>query len=281
MTRHTIYYKLLAALRSTYSEQEAAAIAERYCTEVCGFGRFELTLEPSAEVVGLDSVGLEGDVARLAAGEPVQYVIGATDFCDLRFVVRPGVLIPRPETEELVRMIAADYAGSAPRILDIGTGSGAISISLAHLIEGARVEAIDLSADALEIARENGAKVGVGVEFRQADVFELELDEGGYDVVVSNPPYIPDSERATMWNNVVDFEPAMALFVPDDSPIVFYERIAEVALRGLVSGGRLYFELHENYASQVAQMAICKGFVEVEVVTDFNSKPRMLRCVKP
>ena len=281
MTRHTIYYRLLSTLRTLYTEGEAAAIAERYCSEVAGFGRFDVTFEPNAEVEGLSEVGFEGDLARLAAGEPVQYVIGGADFCDLRFEVASGVLIPRPETEELVAMIVADNSLAEPRILDIGTGSGAIAVSLAHKIEGAKVAAIDLSTEALEIARRNGRRSGVEVEFCQADVFVYEPQAESLDVVVSNPPYIPQSESATMWRNVVDYEPSMALFVPDESPIIFYERIAEVAWRALVSGGKLYFELHETTAFEVAEMARRRGFCEVEVVADMNSKPRRLRCRKP
>lgn len=281
MTRRTIYYRLIAALGGIYTDSEAAAIAQRYCSEVCGFDRFALSLDPDARVEDVSDVGFEGDVARLAAGEPVQYVIGATDFCDLRLSVRPGVLIPRPETEELVARIVADCTETAPSILDIGTGSGAIAIALAAKIVEAQVSAIDLSAEALQIARANSVACGVEVEFSQSDVFTFEPTPASLDIVVSNPPYIPACERATMWSNVVDYEPAMALFVPDDSPVIFYERIADVAWRGLVSGGRLYFELHEKYASQVGQAVLDRGFVEVEIIDDFNSKPRMLRCVKP
>ena len=156
-----------------------------------------------------------------------------------------------------------------------------MAVSLAHKIEGAKVAAIDLSTEALEIARRNGVRNGVTVEFLQADVFAYEPQAESLDVVVSNPPYIPQSESATMWRNVVDYEPSMALFVPDESPIIFYERIAEVAWKALVSGGKLYFELHETTAFEVAEMARRRGFCDVEVVADMNSKPRMLRCRKP
>lgn len=280
MTRQVIYYKLFAALRTLYTADEAAAIAERYCQDVAGFGRFDLSLNPSVDVDDISEVGFEGDLARLAAGEPVQYVIGWTDFCDLRLWVRPGVLIPRPETEELVAMIVADNELAEPRILDIGTGSGAIAVSLAHKISGARVEAMDLSTEALEVAHFNARSHGLNVELFQEDVFEFEPEPESLDVVVSNPPYIPASESAQMWTNVVDYEPSMALFVPDDKPIVFYERIADVASVALVSGGRLYFEVHENFAPQVAEAVRQRGFVDVEVVADINSKPRMLRCRK-
>lgn len=280
MTRQVIYYKLFAALRTLYTADEAAAIAERYCQDVAGFGRFDLSLNPSVDVDDISEVGFEGDLARLAAGEPVQYVIGWTDFCDLRLWVRPGVLIPRPETEELVAMIVADNELAEPRILDIGTGSGAIAVSLAHKISGARVEAMDLSTEALEVAHFNARSHGLNVELFQEDVFEFEPEPESLDVVVSNPPYIPASESAKMWTNVVDYEPSMALFVPDDKPIVFYERIADVASVALVSGGRLYFEVHENFAHQVAEAVRQRGFVDVEVVADINSKPRMLRCRK-
>lgn len=271
---------LLGAVATLYEPREAAAVALRMAEECYGFGRFDLSMEPDRDVV-IEEGLLQERLKMLAEGRPVQYIIGSAEFCSFEFEVAEGVLIPRPETEELVGWVVSDYTHCpSPRILDIGTGSGAIAVSLAKLIEGAQVKAIDVSPAALDIARRNARKNGAGVAFAEVDVFTFEPAPKSLEVVVSNPPYIPLSERRQMDKNVVAYEPETALFVPDESPIIFYERIADVAQRGLVSGGRLYFEVHETYALQVAEMLAEKGYAEVEVRQDMNLKPRMIRCRK-
>lgn len=177
-------------------------------------------------------------------------------------------------------MIARRELPRGARILDVGTGSGAIAVSLALEIEGARVEAIDLSEVAVEVARSNAEALGAEVAVERADIFAFEPEAEGYDVVVSNPPYIPVAERVEMLRNVVDFEPSEALFVPNDEPLIFYERIADVALGGLRRGGLLAFEIHERLAIETAQMLVRKGFKEVTTYEDFYSKPRMILCTK-
>lgn len=281
MTRRELYNKLWMCVAPLYDHPEPVAVAERVCSEMFGFDRFGMTLAPSAEVEGLDEEMLATIIEKLSAGCPVQYVVGHTEFCDLRFAVREGVLIPRPETEELVRRVAEEVGhNTSPRIMDIGTGSGAIAVSLAKMIEGAKVTAVDVSAEALAVARENAEANGAEVTFVEADIFTYQPTVGSLDVVVSNPPYIPLSEREQMGCNVVDYEPSQALFVPDHSPIVFYERIADVASEALMKGGRLYFEVHEKYASEVAEALVCRGFVEVQIISDFFSKPRIVSCRK-
>jgi release factor glutamine methyltransferase len=252
------------------------------------------------------------DMADLAASRPVQYILGVADFYDLELAVGEGVLVPRPETEELVRWIITDrrqaenmgtcsqcqgakdgnersevnYGSritSAPRILDIGTGSGAIALALALNLPGARVSALDISEDALRWARRNNEKYSAGVDFVQGDILQLSTTPRSpisteFDIIVSNPPYIPASERAAMHDNVTKYEPAGALFVPDDDPLVFYRAIAKFARRTLVHGGALYFEIHENLSCEVAELLESEGFNEVTVREDLNSKPRMVRC---
>ena len=240
MTRRELYNKVWTTVAPLYDHPEPVAIAERVCADVYGFDRFEMTLFPNVEVEGFDAERFAAILQQLSEGRPVQYVVGHTEFCDLRFAVREGVLIPRPETEELVHKIVAEWGGKGAtndvnggshslRLMDIGTGSGAIAVSLGKMIEGARVTAVDVSSAALTIASENAVANGVDVEFVGADIFRFAPPAESLDVVVSNPPYIPESERATMRANVVDHEPSLALFVPDHSPIVFYERIADVA----------------------------------------------------
>ncbi len=281
MTRRELYNKVWMSVAPLYDHPEPVAVAERICADLYGFDRFGMTLMPSAEVEGFDEEAFEQVCKRLAEGCPVQYVVGHTEFCDLRFAVREGVLIPRPETEQLVRLVAEKHPNSGVRLMDIGTGSGAIAVSLAKLIEGARVTALDVSEDALAVASENAAANDAKVEFVRADIFAYEPTPESLDVVVSNPPYIPESERSQMARNVVGYEPSLALFVPDHSPIMFYERIADVARATLVAGGALYFEVHERYASEVAECLVCRGFVEVEVIEDFFSKPRIVSARKP
>ena len=287
MTRRELYNKVWTTVAPLYDHPEPVAIAERVCADVYGFDRFEMTLFPSAEVGDFDAERFATILHQLSEGRPVQYVVGHTEFCDLRFAVREGVLIPRPETEELVRKVVAEWGGKGAmnggnegshslRLMDIGTGSGAIAVSLAKMIEGARVTAVDVSSAALAIASENAVANGVEVEFVGADIFRFMPPAESLDVIVSNPPYIPESERATMGTNVTCYEPSLALFVPDHSPIVFYERIADVAREALVEGGMLYFEVHETYASEVAGCLADRGFVEVQITEDFFSKPRIV-----
>lgn len=280
MTRREIYKKVLAVTEARYAGQEAQAVAERFCRDLYGFGRFEVVLEGDAEVESVVAHDFQECVQRLASGEPVQYIVGHTEFLGRRFGVCPGVLIPRPETEQLVLMVAESQAAKCPRIIDMGTGSGAIAVSLALEVEGSRVEAIDLSDVALEVASANAEALGATVAFSKEDIFAFEAAEGAYDVVVSNPPYIPESEREEMERNVVDFEPSEALFVPNDEPLIFYERIADVALRGLREGGLLAFEIHERLAIETAQMLVRKGFRDVTTYDDLNSKPRIILCTK-
>lgn len=224
-----------------------------------------------------------GDVAeQLSAGRPVQYIIGKTEFCGEEFTVREGVLIPRPETEELV-MWARDEAKElpSPRILDLCTGSGCIAIALKKLIPAATVTAIDLSAEALKIAQENATKLGADVRFLADDVLQSvpQLQNESFDIIVSNPPYIPISEREAMHINVTNFEPTMALFVEDSDPLIFYREIARITKSRLSDRGALLFEIHELLADETLQMLQSEGF-EAELRHDFLNKPRMICCHK-
>lgn len=224
-----------------------------------------------------------GNVAeQLSAGRPVQYIIGKTEFCGEEFTVREGVLIPRPETEELVmwaREVSKEFP--SPRILDLCTGSGCIAIALKKLIPAATVTAIDLSAEALAIAQENATKLGTEVRFLADDVLKgvPQLGNEQFDIIVSNPPYIPISEREAMHINVTNFEPAMALFVEDSDPLIFYREIARIAKSRLSDRGALLIEIHELLADKTLQMLQKEGF-DAELRHDFLNKPRMICCHK-
>ena len=230
--------------------------------------------EPQADIPDL-----EESVRQLAAGRPVQYVLAHTEFCGMTFEVGEGVLIPRPETEELVAAAAAEaVAGTAA--LDVGTGSGCIAVSLARLIPDARVTAVDLSPQALAVARRNAVRLGAEVRFVQADALAglHELPDAAFDLIVSNPPYVPQSDRAAMHVNVRDYEPPEALFVPDDDPLRFYRAIGRAARRLLRPDGRLWFEIYERLADETARLLADEGFGDIAVRRDINDKPRILCC---
>lgn len=273
MTRIELFHMLTAAAESQYPQREAEQIARILLDELAGVSLTHLVVEPNKEcsMPRLDEV-----VEQLQSGRPVQYIVGEADFCDMRFRVREGVLIPRPETEELVRLIVEE-APENPRILDVGCGSGAISIALAKEIEGAEVWGVDLSDEALKIAKENNFALSAGVNFAEADALDgvERYVDGEFDIIVSNPPYIPQSEEEDMRLNVTGFEPSMALFVEDDDPLIFYREIARSASYILREGGRLYFEIHESFAREMVELLEDRGYREIEIVNDINDKPRM------
>ncbi len=278
MQRVELYNLLSSTAESLYGAREAEQIARMILLEVAGVSTTHLVLEPQAQchIDNLDQI-----LEEIAAGRPVQYIIGQADFCGLRFSVREGVLIPRPETEELVYRIVEECAPE-PRILDVGSGSGAIAISLAKTIPDSKVWGVDISKDALAIARENNFRLLAGVTLIEGDALSgvENYVEGEFDIVVSNPPYIPYCEQAEMRENVVCFEPHEALFVEDDNPIVFYRAIARSALNLLKSEGLLYFEVHESFWSDVVDELREMGYIGVTMIKDINDKPRIVCAEK-
>lgn len=274
MTRRGTIDTLAARLTGLYDAREARSIALAAIAELSGLTPSALLTDPEAELV---VEGLAGAEAQLLAGRPLQYVVGHTEFYGHRFAVREGVLIPRPETEELVDRILRDER-TARRLLDVGTGSGCIAASLALGLPGAEVFAADISDDALAVAAENFRTLGANVTLRKADALGglAEAFPEQFDVIVSNPPYVPESDRAAMHPNVRDHEPALALFVPDDDAIRFYRAIAQAGRRMLSKGGRLYFEIYERAAEEIVRMLGAEGYTDTEVRTDLFGKPRMV-----
>ncbi|MDD4637595.1 MAG: peptide chain release factor N(5)-glutamine methyltransferase, partial [Bacteroidales bacterium] len=195
----------------------------------------------------------------------------------LIFHVRPGVLIPRPETEELVMRITDEWAGKEIRLLDIGTGSVCIAISLASRLPQCKVSALDISMEALDIARENASLNSVVVDFQQKNILEESIDET-FDVIVSNPPYVLEREKEVMEQNVLRYEPAVALFVPDADPLLFYRRIATLALQALSPEGTLYFEINQAYGKETKELLHTTGFSQVELVQDCFGKDRIIKA---
>lgn len=261
-----------------YSEQERMHIARMVAASLSKEPESRYLIERD-EVVDIPS--LESKVDELAKGRPVQYVIGHQEFCGLDIEVGEGVLIPRPETEELVAW-ATEKASefSQTRILDICTGSGCIALALAQQIKDAKVTAIDISEEALAIARRNEERLQCGVEFLQDDALAHlpNLTNREFDIVVSNPPYIPISERESMHINVTGYEPEIALFVDDDDPLIFYREIARSAKELLSPKGYLLFEVHETLAQETAEMLHNQGYCQIELRHDCFDKPRMICC---
>ena len=223
MTIRETIQKIEGAISALYDSREATAVARQVVCRRCGYNFSQLVVHYDDEVQIPD---LESIVAELAAARPVQYVLGEAEFCDLDFTVSEGVLIPRPETEELVEWVASGAKRGA-RILDVGTGSGAIAVALAKKVEGAEVVAVDISEKALHIAAENVARHNANVTLVKADALGDMSHLGQFDIIVSNPPYIPQSDIAAMHSNVVDYEPHTALFVADSDPLCFYRSIAQ------------------------------------------------------
>ena len=284
--------KALQILRQRYGLGEARALYELIMERRFGLSRTDILLGKDTTLSAEDKAELEIIVDRVAKGEPVQYVLGCADFCGREFLVGPGVLIPRPETQELVRLVEQHLAlGST--VLDIGTGSGCIAITLA--LAGYEVTALDVSDVALSFARRNAERLGAKLEFVKGDILkekseklkvknnsnlpkETENESNSdyslftfhfsLDAIVSNPPYICESEASAMDGNVLDHEPHLALFVPDHDPLLFYRAISEFGLEHLAADGLLFFEVNRAYAEQVAELLLQKGYRETKIVKD-------------
>ncbi|MBR2395453.1 MAG: peptide chain release factor N(5)-glutamine methyltransferase [Bacteroidaceae bacterium] len=262
------------ALDGRYAAAELETIKKALCLEYLGISAVSFYTK---EKLSADTDKLDKALARLAKGEPLQYVIGLTPFCGLTFRVDGRVLIPRPETAELVDWVAGDAAPNGS-LLDVGTGSGCIAISLAHRLAGWKVQGWDISEGALEVARENNTLNGTEVEFRKADILKAEPD-CRLDVIVSNPPYVMESEKAQMEDTVLDYEPHLALFVSDSDPLLFYKAIAEFGHRALNTGGRLYFEINPLLVEEMKDMLMGAGYRDVQVRNDIFGKPRMIKAI--
>lgn len=272
MTIRDIIHHIKLAIGSLYDEAEAEAIARMVvCNRLnIDFSQLVLRYDEEASVENLEYI-----TTQLSGGRPVQYVLGEAEFCDLKFRVAEGVLIPRPETEEMVYRII-QQAKPKSRVLDVGTGSGAIAIALAHHLREAEVVAVDISQEALTIAKQNAETLGVKVEFEEADALDDLSRFGKFDIIVSNPPYIPQSDMSAMCVNVVDYEPHKALFVPDDDALKFYRSIADNARTMLCEGGMLWFEIYEKFGEDIRAMLLEKGYTRSEIIQDIHQKDRVV-----
>ena len=274
------YRELWRTLEPLYGNGEARSVTD-YVLDVCfGLSKADILCGAVEEMTAEKTAELNKIFGRLTEGEPVQYVLGRAEFSGRWFNVRPGVLIPRPETEELCAWITADSKASAsPKVLDIGTGSGCIAITLQLDMPESNVTAWDISADALDVARENAQQLGANVNFVKLDALNAK-PEGEWDVIVSNPPYICEKEKKDMAVNVLEHEPHTALFVPDTDPLLFYRAITRLAVQTLSKGGRLYFEINPIYADDTCRMMRAEGMTAVELRSDMYGKQRMAKGIK-
>lgn len=280
MTIRESIQTITTTLQPLYDAREAAAIAKSYMLERLSWPAYELSLRGEETLDEAVQHLLMEDLPQLKLGRPLQYVLGVAYFYDLSFQVNEQVLIPRPETEELVQRILMDaQSGNDLSIWDIGTGSGCIAVTLAKHLPQARVFASDISTGALDVAARNARALAADVTFAQHDMTDSEhLPFVGqqFDVIVSNPPYIPAAVRAEMHVNVTEHEPATALFVPDDRPLLFYEALAIIGTHCLKPGGRIYMETYEDFHQEMMALFARYNYINVESIEDINGRRRML-----
>ena len=276
------YQELWHRLSGVYDAGEAKALARMLYEVRYGLGLGDLLMGRDE---GVPQDELEQLAVRLEHQEPIQYVLGQADFCGRTFKVSPAVLIPRPETEELCQWVVEEVreqwraAGEGLSVLDIGTGSGCIAVTLAAELAGARVTAWDISEEALLVARENALRNGVSVSFEHHDALHATTTaQPTTDLIVSNPPYICNRERTAMEANVLEHEPHTALFVPDDDPLLFYRAIARYGREALKPGGRLYFEINPLYATSLSEMLRRMSYHDIAIKADQYGKQRMIRA---
>jgi release factor glutamine methyltransferase len=271
-------------LSSLYDAQETEAITLTVLTELLNTSKGIIKAFPEKELSLTQQEEATNILTQLKTGKPLQYIFGYTEFYGLKFLVNPATLIPRPETEELVQwalsevVVAEAVAGF--NVLDIGTGTGCIAISLKKNLPNAKVSAIDISAETLQTAKENAKINKVEVDFILNDILNSQYTTHNLQLIISNPPYVTLNDKKRMHTNVTDFEPHTALFVPEDDPLIFYKAIADFAIANLAKGGLLFFEINESLGKETVELLESKGFKDVELRKDMSERDRMIRAVK-
>lgn len=271
------------SLKDIYPPREAQALLRLVMERVCCLLPHQLLLGKDKDLSDTEKSSIKEIVEGLRKRKPIQYLLGTADFYGMEFRVTPAVLIPRPETAELVERIIRDYVGSSPSVLDIGTGSGCIAIALAKHLPGSQVTAIDISPEALKVADENARSNHVCVSFIQQDILNPRFDESSdeksqWDCIVSNPPYIMNREKTEMEANVLENEPHLALFVPDNDPLLFYKAIARIGQKHLTPNGRLYLEINAQKGLETVAMLQQENYKEIELIQDLYGKDRMIKA---
>ncbi len=280
-----------SSLQGLYPSEEVQSFFDMLAEKYLSLSRIQIALKPDAKVSEEASERFEKAILRLKKQEPIQYIIGETEFYGLLFKVNQHTLIPRPETEELVEWIFSEQASATQNaghvtILDIGTGSGCVAISLAKNLPNSQVHAVDISSEAIKMARQNAVENRVEVDFFQTDILKAKSLPTGevqaekhYDIIVSNPPYVRELEKKQMQPNVLQFEPETALFVQDNDPLLFYRVISRLAKTSLKPGGTLFFEINEHFGNEVAELLKEEGFTKIEVKQDIYGKDRMVKSI--
>ncbi|MEO1253259.1 MAG: peptide chain release factor N(5)-glutamine methyltransferase [Bacteroidota bacterium] len=271
-----IWQETTKELQKVYDRREAENIAYVLLEDLFEIKQGDVLM---GEGISIDQDLLSKCLMRLLEHEPIQYVTGWADFFGRKFKIQPGALIPRPETEELCELIIKNNVLEKPRILDVGTGSGCIAITLAVETKGV-VFGIDISDDALKTARANASLLNASVRFERDDMLKEKFPFVNMDILVSNPPYIPASDKVNMHKNVLMYEPDSALFVPDSDPLLFYRVIAEKGIDTLKKGGKLYFEIHERYGKELCKLLEKIGYSNIVVYEDMQGKDRMVGAIK-
>ena len=269
------------SLETLYPPEEIHGLTQWILEKVCNLPRHQQIWHKDKELSQTEKQTIQTIVQRLLNSEPIQYIFGETEFYGLPFKVSPSVLIPRPETEELVHRIIQEQTASNLRILDIGTGSGCIAVTLAKKLTEADVYALDISEDVLQIAQQNAQRNEVTIQLIHAGIFLINASTLPlFDMIVSNPPYVTMSEKARLKPNVLDYEPHQALFVPDNDPIRFYHKIAEFGRDKLTVKGLLYFEINPLFGETIGRMLHQKGYRSIEVSRDLSGKERFIKATK-
>ena len=265
-----------------YSDREIYSLSNIILEDILKMRRHEILLDPSVRLNSEQAERLTGIVQQLKDGSPVQYILGFTFFCDLKLLITPLVFIPRPETEELVSWIIEREHGPLPVIADIGTGSGCIALALKNHFPGSTVYALDDSPAVLAVAGENASICGLQIHLIHSDILTGELTDADVfaDLIVSNPPYIKDSEKPALDRRVIAYEPHRALFVPDNNPLIYYKAIIRQSVKILKPGGRVYLEIHEHAGKEIKILLERSGFQTVMLKKDINDKDRMITAVK-
>ena len=274
MTLQDFKLKMISELSSIYEMDELNSIYNLLAEDYLKIPRSKILLANEIDLNESDQTLFLSALERLKTHEPIQYVLGKTTFMDLEFKVNSSVLIPRPETEELIRLILKEVIDEK-EILDIGTGSGCIAISLAKNLSNAKVTALDISSDALEVAKENAKLNNVSIEFINADIFEFQSDKK-YDIIVSNPPYVTESQKFEMKKNVLNFEPGLALFVEDVNPLIFYNRIFNIYSKNLKLDGLLFLEINSSLKKDFDQILEKIDYKNISYIKDFENNYRFI-----
>lgn len=277
--RQTIAH-IKQSLTPLYGKAETDALIRIIFEHIMGYSTVDIILHKDTELSSFVKQKIDNVIAELLQHRPIQYIFGEAPFYGLNFKVNRHTLIPRPETQELVQMIVNENTATDLRVLDIGTGSGCIACSLARSLKFAQVSAVDISSDTLTVARENAERLKVTVNFSECDILTANPHADSFDIIVSNPPYICEQERVDMEQNVLDYEPDSALFVPNEDPLRFYRAITKYSQKSLPTNGKLYFEINSLYYRDVVSLMREHSFEDVIALRDYKGNYRFVKGVK-